>query len=166
MSKRFTSLTSPGVLALFVPQLQLSLSPSTTTDLAHLKTGESRLLGIFTCLNVIALILIFFFVPESAVAFRGVEDAQGLNYISLEELNYIFNASTRQHIEYQIKYMVPWGMEMFKWKWKHYLLRKGQTRPDDPHPLFTWIQAEELNDSNERFEESTVQETVHEHTST
>jgi hypothetical protein len=108
------------------------------------------LLGIFTGLNVIALILIFLFVPETAVATRDADEGQGLVYISLEELNYIFQASTSKHIEYQMSVMVPWGRDMMRWKWRHRVLGKREERPEDPEPLFTWIQAEELHEMNER----------------
>ncbi|KAL1591512.1 hypothetical protein SLS60_011904 [Paraconiothyrium brasiliense] len=145
----FANLFGCGIIALVVPQLTIALdpNPSAASQTTNLKTGESRLLGIFTCLNVVALILIFFFVPETAVAITGVDDAQGLNYISLEELNYIFSASTRQHVAYQMTVMVTWARQMVKWKWKTYVLRMGAKageRPDGPEPLFTWIQAEEL----------------------
>ncbi|KAJ4358762.1 uncharacterized protein N0V89_003346 [Didymosphaeria variabile] len=145
----FANLFGCGIIALVVPQLTLALNhtASTARETTDLKTGESRLLGIFTCLNVIALILIFFFVPETAVAITGVDDAQGLNYISLEELNYIFSATTKQHVGYQMKRMVPWAREMVKWKWKTYVLRRGARageKPEWPEPLFTYIQAEEF----------------------
>jgi MFS family permease len=79
-----------GLLALIVPHLTLTLSPTTTTSppspIPNISTGESRLLAIFTALNTLAFLLIFFLVPETAGATLG-SSTTGLNYISLEELN-------------------------------------------------------------------------------
>jgi hypothetical protein len=121
-------------VALFVPQLTQALA-SHPQESAHLKTGESRLLGIFTGLNVVALVLIFFFVPETAGATLGSDEAQGLNFISLEELNYIFNVKTNKHISYQVKLIVPWAWKVLIWK-----LRGAQEeiRPKDPSQLYIW----------------------------
>ncbi|KAF2647333.1 MFS general substrate transporter [Lophiostoma macrostomum CBS 122681] len=153
----FANLFGAGILALVVPQLTPALSHS--SQQSNSKSGESRLLGIFTGLNVIALILIFFFVPETAVATRDVDEArgQGLVYISLEELNYIFQASTGKHIEYQMTVMIPWARDMMRWKWRRFVGGKKEDRPEEPEPLFTWIQAEELHEMNERTSDSSEQ---------
>ncbi|KAF2023401.1 MFS general substrate transporter [Setomelanomma holmii] len=141
----FANLFGAGILALVVPQLTRALASYPPHDV-DLKTGESRLLGIFTGLNVLSLILIFFFVPETAGATLGSDDDQGLNYISLEELNYIFNVKTTKHIIYQVTVMVPWAWRMMQWRWRRWVQGRELPRPDDPYQLYTWVQAEQVND--------------------
>ncbi|KAL5114649.1 hypothetical protein ACEQ8H_007442 [Pleosporales sp. CAS-2024a] len=105
----FANLFGAGLLALLVPQGTRALASSSSSSEgdnqdANIQTGEARLLAIFTVLNVLALLLIFFLVPETAGAMLGGshdDEAGGLNYISLEELNYIFNVRTREHVRYQ-----------------------------------------------------------------
>ena len=107
----FVNLFGAGVLTLFVPEL--------TTALQNLNgNGQSSLLGIFVVLNVLSLLLIFFFVPETAGATLGKKDGS-LSYISLEELNYIFGVSTLKHISYQLKHMVPWILCRLRWRLAH-----------------------------------------------
>jgi hypothetical protein len=140
-------------LALVVPQLTQALASQPLEDEAS-RTGESRLLGIFTGLNVVALTLIFFFVPETAGATLGVSETQGLNYVSLEELNYIFNVKTAKHIRYQIGEIVPWTWNVFVWKIRRHILHKIEQRPDDPDQLYTWVIIQQMNESSD---ESTSQ---------
>jgi hypothetical protein len=142
-----------GLLALVVPQLTRALASYPASD-NDLKTGESRLLGMFTMLNVFALILIFFLVPETAGATLGSDDTQGLNYISLEELNYIFSARTRDHVSYQVRIMVPWALDMVKWKYRQLMGKKVAERPDDPYQLYTWVQVEQVNELGHEISES------------
>ncbi|OAK94404.1 MFS general substrate transporter [Phaeosphaeriaceae sp. SRC1lsM3a] len=148
----FANLFGAGLLALVVPQLTRALAHYPPIDDDN-KTGESRLLGIFTGLNVCALILIFFLVPETAGATLGSDEAQGLNYISLEELNYIFNVKTRDHVSYQVRVMVPWAWEMVKWKFRRAMGKKNKDRLEDPFPLYTWVQVEQLNDLGQELSE-------------
>lgn len=51
-------------------------------------------------LNVIALILIFLFVPETKQR-------------SLEELDYVFAVSTRRHAKYQLTQVLPWWVKRY-----------------------------------------------------
>ncbi|KAH7095946.1 hypothetical protein FB567DRAFT_44571 [Paraphoma chrysanthemicola] len=141
----FANLFGAGILALVVPQLTRALASFPADDI-DVHTGESRLLGIFSGLNILSLILIFFLVPETAGATLGSNDSQGLNYISLEELNYIFNVKTSKHISYQVRVMVPWAWDMVKYKWNIHVRRKMQPRPDDPYQLYTWVQVEQVNE--------------------
>jgi hypothetical protein len=81
------------------------------------------------------LILIFFLVPETAGATLGTEEGN-LNYISLEELNYIFGVRTRKHIEYQVKKVVPWA-------WGYYVRRRPEDRVrSTPELLYTWVRSQ------------------------
>lgn len=148
----FANLFGAGLLALVVPQLTRALANYPSVDDDN-KRGESRLLGIFTGLNVCALILIFFLVPETAGATLGSDEAQGLNYISLEELNYIFNVKTRDHVSYQVRVMLPWAWDMAKWKFRRAIGKKGEGRPEDPYPLYTWVQVEQLHDLGQELSE-------------
>jgi hypothetical protein len=127
-----------------VPLLTRALS-GYPPDGNDVKTGESRLLAIFTGLNVLALILIFFLVPETAGATLGSDDAQGLNYISLEELNYIFSVKTTEHIRYQIAVMVPWAWNMVRWKYRRLVRQRNEGKPEHPYQLYVWVQAEHVN---------------------
>lgn len=154
-----TNISPLGLLALVVPQLTRALASYPASD-NDLKTGESRLLGIFTILNVFALILIFFLVPETAGATLGSDDTQGLNYISLEELNYIFNVKTRDHVSYQVRVMVPWAWDVLKWKFGRLVTRKGEERPEDPYQLYTWVQVEQVNGLGQEISESRVERSI------
>jgi hypothetical protein len=103
-------------------------------------------------LNIFALILIFFLVPETAGATLGSDADQGLNYISLEELNYIFNVRTRDHVSYQVRVMVPWAWEVGKWKVCKWLGRKGEREePEKPYELYVWKQAEQVDGLGEEI---------------
>jgi hypothetical protein len=94
-------------------------------------------------LNVLAFILIFFLVPETAGAMLGTEQGS-LNYISLEELNYIFGVRTRKHMKYQIKTVVPWA-------WKYYVRRRPRDRKESsPELLYTWVRIQEETQQQQR----------------
>lgn len=144
-------MTYLGILALVIPQLTQTLSPP-SQDNQLIRVGECRLFEIFIGLNVIALVLIFFFVPETAGATLGSDASQGLNAISLEELNYIFNVPTWKHIHYQIIYIVPWAWDMLRWKLRRHVMRKREKRPPDPDQLYTWVKINEVNELGEEIE--------------
>lgn len=56
--------------------------------------------GFYAGLNLVALALIFLFVPETKQK-------------SLEELDYVFGVPTRTHAGYQLKTVLPWWFK--KW---------------------------------------------------
>jgi len=60
--------------------------------------------GFYAALNVIAFVMIFFWVPETKQR-------------TLEELDYIFAVPTRTHMNYQLKEFLPYWI-------KRYVLRK------------------------------------------
>ncbi|KAL9137568.1 MAG: hypothetical protein Q9175_001222 [Cornicularia normoerica] len=66
--------------------------------------GATGALGFFAGLNVLALIMIFLWVPETKQR-------------TLEELDYIFAVPTRQHMRYQVTEVLPWAFH-------RYILRK------------------------------------------
>ncbi|KAL2003984.1 hypothetical protein VTN02DRAFT_1280 [Thermoascus thermophilus] len=71
--------------------------------------------GFYAGLNVIALILIFLFVPETKQR-------------SLEELDYVFAVPTRTHAKYQLTKVLPW------WIRRYIFWRKDAVCPD----LYNW----------------------------
>ncbi|KAF2187274.1 MFS general substrate transporter [Zopfia rhizophila CBS 207.26] len=128
----FVNLFGAGLLTLFVPTVSDAI-------------GQSRLLGIFAGLNVLSFILIFFLVPETAGATLGKEEGS-LNYISLEELNYIFGVSTKKHVRYQVQRVLPWAGRWIKWFVQRRLLFRGDARePDELEELYTWVSVRNLN---------------------
>jgi hypothetical protein len=127
----FVNLFGAGILTLIVPQLTNSLQ-----DFNH--NGQSSLLGVFVGLNVLSFLLIFFFVPETAGATLGKQEGS-LNYISLEELNYIFGVSTMKHIDYQLRHMVPWMFHRLIWRLTHPFSPNSPYSEDRPEELYTWV---------------------------
>ncbi|TKA83514.1 hypothetical protein B0A55_00496 [Friedmanniomyces simplex] len=116
----FTNLFGAGVLALFVPALTNAI-------------GHVGLLGVFAGLNVLAFILVFFFVRETAGAAVGGGAFGNMISVSLEELNYIFGVPAAKHAIYQWKTVLPWA-------WQYYILRDKEC-PDQPEKLYTWASA-------------------------
>lgn len=67
--------------------------------------------GFYAGLNIIALVLIFLFLPETKQR-------------TLEELDHIFAVPTRRFISYQVGTVLPW------WLRRWVLLKKGEICPD------------------------------------
>ncbi|KJX99173.1 MFS sugar transporter like protein [Zymoseptoria brevis] len=112
----FTNMFGLGLLTLFVPVI---------TD----KLGHAGLLGIFAGLNVVAFVLIFFFVRETAGAMLG-HTPGSMTFVSLEELNYLFGVSTSKHAIYQVKTVIPWI-------WSRYV-KRSKDCDEVPEQLYTW----------------------------
>lgn len=70
--------------------------------------------GFYAGLNLVALVLIFLFVPETKQK-------------TLEELDYVFGVPDRTHANYQLKTVLPW------WFKRWILQRKGEVCPDLYH---------------------------------
>ncbi|KAK5127076.1 hypothetical protein LTR85_008436 [Meristemomyces frigidus] len=119
----FVNLFGAGLLTLFVPSLTIAI-------------GHPGLLGIFAGLNVVAFFLVFFFVRETAGAAVGGSSSGGMVSISLEELNYIFNMTTKKYIEYQLNVMVPWT-------WRHLGKLLLFQHVDPPEKCYNWAGASE-----------------------
>ena len=120
----FVNLFGAGVLSLFVPEL--------TKAVQNLNgNGQSSLLGVFVGLNFLSLLLIFFFVPETAGPTLG-------KHISLEEVNYIFGVSTVDHIHYQLSRMVPWALRRLG-RWLAHPFQKSLDSDARPEGLYTWV---------------------------
>ncbi|KAK3117286.1 hypothetical protein LTR53_001467 [Teratosphaeriaceae sp. CCFEE 6253] len=121
----FTNLFGAGLLALFVPALTNAI-------------GHIGLLGIFAGLNLVAFVLVFFFVRETAGAAVGGGAFGSMISVSLEELNYIFGVSTAKHAAYQWRTVLPWA-------WRYYIVRDREC-PDQPDKLYTWASAQEIHE--------------------
>ena len=66
--------------------------------------------GFYAALNLVALALIFLFLPET-------------KQCSLEELDYVFGVPTRTHAKFQLTQVLPW------WTKRHILRRKDAKCP-------------------------------------
>lgn len=62
------------------------------------KLGPQGAFGFYACLNVVALIMIFLFVPETKQR-------------TLEELDFIFAVSEGRFIKYQVGTALPWWLK-------------------------------------------------------
>lgn len=103
----FTNFLGAGLLALFVPLL-------INTRLHH--TG---LLGLFAGFNVLTLVLVFLFVPETSSASIGVQpniDLGSICSMSLEDLSYIFGIPVRVIMKIHFKMLQCWVDRYIKWK--------------------------------------------------
>lgn len=76
-----------AVLSLTFPRMLRAMTP----------TGA---FGFYAGMNLVALALIFFFMPETKQK-------------SLEELDYVFGISTRVHANYQLRTVLPWGFRRY-----------------------------------------------------
>jgi MFS family permease len=70
--------------------------------------------GFYAGLNVIALVMIFLWLPETKER-------------TLEELDYVFAVPTRQHMKYQVRHVLPW------WCKRWLLFQKSATCPELYH---------------------------------
>lgn len=99
--------------------------------------------------------------PETAGATLGKEEGS-LNYISLEELNYIFGVPTLKMIQYHLQ-VVKWALEVTKWALYHFILRRVVKKPQDLHVLYTWVDirsVEKAKEARKREDARTQEETV------
>jgi hypothetical protein len=106
----FWNLFGAGLLLLFVPAITTSW-------------GETRLLGLFTGLCMLAWCLIFVFVPETTGK-------------TLEEINYIFGVPTWKHAGYQLGEVLPWWVD----RWVGRFVFPRRARVQKPKPLYRWYQ--------------------------
>ncbi|KAM0427386.1 hypothetical protein ACHAQK_012101 [Fusarium lateritium] len=87
-----------SVLSLTFPRMLTAMTP----------TGA---FGFYAGLNIVALLLIFLFVPETKQK-------------TLEELDYVFAVPDRTHAKYQVGTVLPW------WTKRRVLFRKGEACPE------------------------------------
>lgn len=76
-------------------------------------------------LDALALLLVWLFVP-------GTER----QIATMEEMNYVFGVSTRQHVDYQVKEVAPWCID-------HYIRRKTDVELD---PLYRYARVRDRDD--------------------
>lgn len=117
----FVNLFGAGLLTLFVPWLTHAV-------------GHPGMLGIFAGLNVVAFVLVFFFVRETAGASFGGTPGS-MTFMSLEELNYLFGVTTSAHAAYQYHKVIPWA-------WRYYILRDPEC-PASPEKAYIWAATRE-----------------------
>jgi MFS family permease len=73
--------------------------------------GVQGAFGFYAAMNIIALVMIFLFLPETKQR-------------TLEELDYVFAVTTRRHAGYQLFTVLPW------WIRRYIFFRKGETCPE------------------------------------
>ncbi|CAO2657097.1 Nn.00g059000.m01.CDS01 [Neocucurbitaria sp. VM-36] len=78
--------------------------------------GRTRLLALFSGLDLIAAVFVWLIVPETE------------EVMTLEKMSYVFGVPTRRHIQYQVKTVLP------------YMLRRcvPRSRPEHLPPLYIW----------------------------
>ena len=158
-SPHFPALTKPqrlGLLTLFVPQAQVNVHRSPNSTRASIQAAwdknQERLLGVFVACNFLALLLIFFLVPETAGASVRKEHGK-LNYMSLEELNYIFGVPTKRHVQYQVRHVMPWVGQMVSYWFRRFVLREEGQRPYI-EKMYYWVAVKQEEEDQEEDRES------------
>jgi hypothetical protein len=151
----FVNFLGAGLLTLFVPVI------------AHSSFSNVGLLGVFAVLNVLAFVLIFLFVRETAGAAVG-RLARSMIALSLEELTVIFNVKTwgtDGFIDYQLSEVLPWALEYACWKLKYswQALRRLDLEQRDPTPkklenLTLWAEDIPLREQARQIAEAAVNE--------
>ena len=89
-----------AVLTIFYPHIVASFNDA--------QSGDARALAIFAGFNLVAFILVFLWVPETAER-------------TLEEISQVFGMTSREHIKYQFQKVLPWV-------WRRYVRRQGEPR--------------------------------------
>ncbi|KAJ9605872.1 hypothetical protein H2200_009721 [Cladophialophora chaetospira] len=155
----FVNLFGAGLLTLFVPQAQVASHGPPEDRARSWDKNQQRLLGAFVGCNVIALLLIFFLVPETAGASVSKEHGK-LNYMSLEELNYIFGVPTAKHIQYQVRHVLPWAVDMVKYQFGRLWRKKGEG-VEKPYieKMYYWVAVKEAESEESQERSGSTEET-------
>ena len=101
--------------------------------------------GFYACLNLVAFVLIFLFMPETMQR-------------SLEELDYVFGVPTRTHAKYQLTQVLPWWIKRYIFMRKDavcpelYRIASEHT-PDPPFETSVPLEKNEKTDDTERHAE-------------
>ncbi|KAF1816050.1 hypothetical protein P152DRAFT_478646 [Eremomyces bilateralis CBS 781.70] len=122
----FINLFFAGILTILVPPLTRIIGGAGTG--IEYSRVQGRILYVFAGLNIIAFLLCYFLVPETSGATIS-KSAANMEYISLEEMNYIFDTPTRRHVEYQTRIVLPWAISRAM-PWRNPLPR--------PEGLYQW----------------------------
>ena len=82
-----------------------------------------------------------------------------LNYMSLEELNYIFGVPTAKHIQYQLRHVLPWALAMVKYRIGRLRRRKGED-VEKPYieKMYYWVAVKDAESSESQERTSTAGE--------
>ena len=120
-----------------MPFAQTPGTGSESADKHSYAIGQTRLLACFVALNFLSILLTFTFVRETqGLIFKPQERA--LIYLSLEDLNKVFDVPTWEHFAYQCKVVTPFSFRWIQWVFSLCL-------PDPPQPpeeFFHWIREE------------------------
>lgn len=143
------NLSALGLLSFVVPFVQIPGSVKGTSY----TTAQCILLAAFSVLNVIAGILCFFFVPETAGTVISRKQGK-INSMSLEELNYIFGVKTLRHASYQLRHWAPYAFKYVLYIVCHIFTEKVQ-KPTEPEVLWTWAQLKENEKASNESAEDT-----------
>lgn len=143
------NLSALGLLSFVVPFVQVPGSVKSSYT-----TAQCILLAAFSVLNVIAGILCFFFVPETAGTVISRKQGK-INSMSLEELNYIFGVKTLRHASYQLRHCAPYALKRILYIICQIFTSKVKN-PTEPEVLWAWARLKDnekaANDSAEDVE--------------
>ncbi|CAG8406835.1 unnamed protein product [Penicillium salamii] len=97
--------------------------------------------GFYACLNLVAFVLIFLFMPETMQR-------------SLEELDYVFGVPTRTHAKYQLTQVLPWWIKRYIFRRKDAVCPKLYQIASDysPDATFELSTRPEKNDKTDEAE--------------
>ncbi|CAG8919118.1 unnamed protein product [Penicillium salamii] len=96
--------------------------------------------GFYACLNLVAFVLIFLFMPETMQR-------------SLEELDYVFGVPTRTHAKYQLTQVLPWWIKRYIFRRKDAVCPKLYQIADyAPDATFELSTRPEKNDKTDEAE--------------
>lgn len=140
-----TNFLGLGLLLLLVPPFQMKGLNRVPTPQRQYWTAQSKIMGAFAVMNFVAMLLIFFFVPETAGTVLDPNQGK-LNSMSLEELNYVFGERTMRYARYQVEVMLPWLCQKARWILCRVFTNRWHN-PDPPIAAWMWVRPEELNEN-------------------
>ena len=134
-----SKLTRAGLLTMFVPRAQYvgesSYSPNKGHGTNAFNLTQAKMLGTFVALEVLANILIFCFVPETAHC--TPQHKEDLNHLSLEEISNIFKQPALHHTNYRFQAALPYFLQYVRWALFH-PFSKRYDRPRAPEYVYRW----------------------------
>lgn len=132
-----------GLLTMFVPRAHYRGSDNSPSVFNQ---HQAIMLGVFLGLQVVAFVLIFCFVPETAKC-TGRNPENGLDHLSLEELNYLFQEQPRDFAKYRRQIVLPRFRERTKWyMWDRF---KDPKPRKPPRPIVVWKWRAERNEQQD-----------------
>ena len=120
---------------MFVPRAQF-VGQSSWPSSDDFNVVQAKMLGTFVGLEVLALLLIFLFVPETAHCTPSYEEE--LNHLSLEELNSIFEQPTLHHTHYRIRAAFPSWLKRVRYRLFHRFVELNERDLIKPPYVYRW----------------------------